>query len=86
MVMPEAVLNGQHADPDFIQSKEVLTEYERGVRDGEALARDVMEWTANIERLNIDMRIENTWLRYQRNSMAIVAVCFLIAFIAAFLR
>jgi hypothetical protein len=79
-----------HIDPDFVESTEVITEYERGVRDGisrrEALAVDVMEFTAKVERHNVDLDIENQWLRYQRTGLIILSVCFFIAFLMAVLQ
>lgn len=66
---------------------EVVTEYERGVRDGilrrEMLAVDIMEFTAKVERHNIDLDIENQWLRYQRAGLIVMSLCFFGAFLAA---
>ena len=73
------------------ESEEIfLTEYDRGVREGinqrEALAREVMEWTASVERLDIILKAENQRLRYQRNSFVFIAVCMFVAFISAYMR
>lgn len=68
----------------FVESVEVVTEYERGVRDGilrrEMLAVDVMDFTAKVERHNINLDIENQWLRYQRAGWMIISICFFVAF------
>lgn len=71
----------------FVESVDVVTEYERGVRDGicrrEALAVNIMDFTAKVERHNIELDIENQWLRYQRAGLVVMSVCFFGAFLAA---
>ena len=68
---------------DFVQATEVITEYERGLRDGiarrEALAVNVMEFTARVERHNINLDIENKWLKFQKRLWMFVSFCMLTA-------
>lgn len=87
-------MNGHHDDIEtrlsldaaaetFVESVEVVTEYERGLKDGilrrETLAADVMEFTAKVEQHNINLDIENQWLRYQRAGWMAISICFFIA-------
>jgi hypothetical protein len=74
----------------FVKSVDVMTEYERGVRDGvdrrEALAVNVMEFTAKVERHNIDLDIENKWLKLQKRFWMFVSFCLLTAYLVTFYR
>lgn len=78
---------GQPRSESFVESVDVISEYELGVRDGiqrrEKIAFDVMEFTARVERRNIDLDIENKWLKFQKRLWMFVSFCLLTALLVA---
>ena len=85
--------NGHHVVPDypepptFKESEAVISDYARGVVAGvaqrEAMACEVMEWAAQVERKSLTTESENAMLRAQRGLLIFVLLLWTLALFAA---